>query len=417
MNSYLFLQGVSSPFFPALGQALRACGHEVHRLNFNGGDRHFWRKGRAYHGGLEGLDAHYRKLFSEIKPSHLVLFGDQRPVHLPAIALAEQKGLDIWVFEEGYFRPHWVTLEWGGVNGRSWLSTDPDWYRREAASLPAPVIPTPFPNGFSLRRRYDLQNSFFSYLGFSQFPKYRTHRPYTVALEYAGWLYRLSGLKAANVQAQQAIDTLAASKKPYWVLPLQLDPDFQVRVHSSFGGMLPAVAPIIRSFARHAPSDAVLVVKNHPLHNGLIFYEKHVRALAVESGIPDRVLFIDGGNLDQLVAGSKGMVLINSTTGFAALEQSKPLITLGKALYDLPGLTFQGPLDAFWAEAGPPDGELSHCFRRVLAHYTLVNGDFYTPDGIAAAVQNSLAALERKGGPYDERPPSPMRKRDFPKRV
>ncbi|WP_441294118.1 capsular polysaccharide export protein, LipB/KpsS family, partial [Bordetella pertussis] len=35
----------------------------------------------------------------------------------PAVALARASGVRVHVFEEGYFRPHWVTLERGGVNG------------------------------------------------------------------------------------------------------------------------------------------------------------------------------------------------------------------------------------------------------------------------------------------------------------
>ena len=38
-----------------------------------------------------------------------------------------------------------------------------------------------------------------------------------------------------------------------------------------------------------------------------------------------------------------------------ALERQVPLIALGDAHYDQPGLTFQDGLDRFWTEAVPPD--------------------------------------------------------------
>jgi capsular polysaccharide export protein len=42
-RSFLFLQGLASWFFDRLGRTLAERGHSVHRVNFNGGDRLFWR--------------------------------------------------------------------------------------------------------------------------------------------------------------------------------------------------------------------------------------------------------------------------------------------------------------------------------------------------------------------------------------
>src|SRR5262249_60923141 len=42
-RGFLFLQGMATRFFERLGWALGERGHAVHRVNFNGGDRAFWR--------------------------------------------------------------------------------------------------------------------------------------------------------------------------------------------------------------------------------------------------------------------------------------------------------------------------------------------------------------------------------------
>ena len=42
-RSVLLLQGLMGPLFRALGRGLMARGHVVHKVNFNGGDRAFWR--------------------------------------------------------------------------------------------------------------------------------------------------------------------------------------------------------------------------------------------------------------------------------------------------------------------------------------------------------------------------------------
>jgi capsular polysaccharide export protein len=42
-RGFLFLQGLAAWFFDCLGRTLLSRGHRVCRVNFNGGDRVFWR--------------------------------------------------------------------------------------------------------------------------------------------------------------------------------------------------------------------------------------------------------------------------------------------------------------------------------------------------------------------------------------
>ncbi|OYU78090.1 MAG: hypothetical protein CFE32_03120 [Alphaproteobacteria bacterium PA3] len=51
-------------------------------------------------------------------------------------------------------------------------------------------------------------------------------------------------------------------------------------------------------------------------------------------------------------------------TGTLALARGGPVVVLGKAVYDLPGLTFQDGLDRFWTEATAPDAATFAAFRR-----------------------------------------------------
>ena len=46
-RSFLFLQGMATQFFAKLGAALAKKGHDVHRINFNGGDKLFWMRSGA----------------------------------------------------------------------------------------------------------------------------------------------------------------------------------------------------------------------------------------------------------------------------------------------------------------------------------------------------------------------------------
>lgn len=392
---FLFLQGPASRLFNQLGGALAARGHGVHRVNFHGGDQLFWRRPGAlnYRGRDRDWPDFLETMILDLRVTDIVLFGDCRPRHRAAVMVARQLQLPVHVFEEGYIRPNWVTLELGGVNGHSSLPRDPDWYRVQASSLPAVAEGPRVASSFARRAGEDLAYNFgYMLLGWS-FPFYRTHRPWHPLIEYAGWGARLvrrrlrhSGIAAAVAQAEVLRD--------FYVFPLQLDCDFQVRQHSPFGGMIPAIEAVLTSFAAHAPPHTILLVKEHPLDNGLRDWRKQVRAIAAGLGITQRVCYIEDGDLEHLTRSALGMVTINSTSGTLALAAGVPLATLGQAVYDLPGLTFQGELDAFWTDATPPDKALYAAFRRVLAHRCLVRGGLFSTDGLALLTEGAVARLE-----------------------
>src|SRR4029077_2770694 len=83
---------------------------------------------------------------------------------------------------------------------------------------------------------------------------------------------------------------IAGSRYPLYLFPLQLDCDFQVREHSRYGRIEPALDHIITSFARHAPHDARLVVKEHPLDNGMTNWQRVTERLATARGVANRVI-------------------------------------------------------------------------------------------------------------------------------
>jgi capsular polysaccharide export protein len=175
---------------------------------------------------------------------------------------------------------------------------------------------------------------------------------------------------------------------------LQLDCDSQVRVHSPFGAMHLAIRHVLTSFARHAPATARLVVKLHPLDSGLVDWTAITGYLAVELGIADRLVILDGGDLGKLLARRPAVVTVNSTVGTLALAAGLPVAAVGKAVYDIPGLTFQGELDDFWQAPTPPDASLFDAFRRVLAARCLIPGSFFNETGLRLAVEAAIERLE-----------------------
>ncbi len=394
-RSFLALQGTASPFFCRLAAALRQHGHDVVRINFCGGDLAYGGAGQAwnYRDKPEQLLDWYRHIVQSHGFTDVMMFGDCRAIHQPMHAVAQAAGVKVRVFEEGYIRPYWITLEEHGVNGRSQLPRDPDWYRAQREHVP-PSEPGR-PTGYNLYERashdirYRLANAFHRH----RFPNYRSHRPKNGLQEYTGLAYRAVRQRLHEQEAARVTREMLEQALPYYVFPLQLNSDAQIVVHSPFDGICDAISVVLHSFARRAPADSLLVIKNHPLDTGLIAYRQFAKVLARELGVEQRLRFIDTGHLPTLLDNSRGVIVVNSTVGLSALHHERPLIALGSVIYSMPGLTWQGDLDDFWAAAEPPDMQLYHAFLDYVMYHTQINGDFYTRTGIAMAVDGTIARL------------------------
>lgn len=79
----------------------------------------------------------------------------------------------------------------------------------------------------------------------------------------------------------------------YFLFPLQLDSDSQVRRYSPFSGMKEAIAHVLTSFAHSAPKSMHLLIRNHPLDNGLINYRRYIRRFSHACGLEGRVHFVE----------------------------------------------------------------------------------------------------------------------------
>lgn len=399
-RSFLLLQGVASPFFSELEKALDNAGAKALKVNFCGGDLLSGRffstalKHINFRKKLEELPAFYNKVFNKHQITDIILFGDTRPVHTPAIKLAKEQNIRIHVYEEGYARPCWVTLENGGVNAHSNLSKDPDWYLRNAIE----TTKTAKPSGYSLAIRgwHDIRYHFAKSLLTPFFPHFRTHRPDHFVQEYWGFIKRMPSLKFYyNKKSQTSINALLASKKPFYLLPLQLNADSQIRLHSSVDSVTEVIQTTIKSFSKHANNKAILVIKNHPLDPWFVDYPAVIKKSIKENKLDEnRVLYLEAGNLDAMLKKAKGTVLVNSTVGTSSLEVGCPVIALGSAIYNMPGLTFQGSLDQFWTQATPPNKALFKAFHSTVIENTQINGGFYNQKAIGMAVAGSLPFLK-----------------------
>lgn len=399
--NFLFLQGSASRFFSDLGKALQARGHEVRKINFNGGDVAFWSLPDAvdYRGDIENWPAFLAEHMHKWAITEIVLLGDCRPLHHRAIQVAAALQTPVFVFEDGYLRPNWITLERGGVNAYSSLGKHPQWFLDAAQDLPPWTDGVTAANSMPRRAIEDILYVATTALAAGRFPGYRTHRPWSSWVEYTGGARRIVRKPLAKRRLAKTIDALARAGLPYYLFPLQLEADSQIRLHSSFGGIRPAIEMTIGSFAAHAPADSRLIVTEHPLDTSPFDWRRIVDEIATEFGVKDRVFFFEGGSPERTIQACRGVITVNSTIGYLALSLGKPLIALGTAIYGIPGLTFQHGLDRFWREGAPPDEVVFDAFRRVVAARTQINGSFYSKAGLKLAVDGAVARLEAEPHP------------------
>jgi len=377
----LLLQGPVGPFFNRLSHDLRAEGAQVFKVNFNGGDQFFFPFGSTinYRGRPSEWPDFFSDLLDRLQVDWILLFGDCRSHHQTAQALAKPRGIGIGVYEEGYVRPDYVTLERHGVNGHSTLPRNPDFYH----ALPEQAVETTRPIGNAYWHAALWATLYYvaSTLLHPLFPFYKHHRPLTL-LECLPWV-RSAWRRVFYAMKERGVlgrltDTFSGR---FFLVPLQVHNDTQLCVHSHYTNIHTFIEDVVDSFALHAPEDTVLVLKHHPMDRGYHDYTRLIRRLARKHRLAGRLRYIHDQHLPTLLQHTAGVVLINSTVGLSALHHGTPVKVTGVALYDMPGLTFQGSLEKFWSDADlfSPDKPLFRKFRGYLINRTQINGSFYKP--------------------------------------
>ncbi|MGV1873707.1 capsule biosynthesis protein [Agrobacterium rosae] len=386
-RAFLFLQGPSSSLFAKIAEHLTRAGRACYRINLNVGDQIFWRRGGAsnYRGSVEKWPSYIRSFIDDRNVGTIILLGEERPYHKEAVRVAKERGVEVVVIEMGYLRPDWVTVELDGMSSNSRFPNDPEVILKAAADLPEPDWTRKYSQTFLAEALYDLTYYLPSvFLGFL-YPRYRFHGIYHPLAEYVGWVGRLATARRRDKAAIALTDTLKRSGSPWFVYPLQLETDYQLRAHSPYNSQRDAIAHVISSFAHSADRSAKLVIKVHPLDNGLITWRGVIRSEAEKFGVAERVLYFDGGDLNALMTGCNGVVTVNSTAALSALSQTIPTKTLGAALFDIERLTDQSSLDEFWRSPTAPHSNVKTAFLRLVAASIQERGNFYSADGVVAA--------------------------------
>ena len=235
------------------------------------------------------------------------------------LAVARKKGTKTLVFEDGFFRPDTIVLDEKGVNFTNSAPRERSFYdnidldqekyqaflKEEKSKVSRPRVRFPI--------------KLWQVLGIIKHP---LERPVTIFKELVMYFKALLGKGPRDVG-------------DYVLLPLQVFFDSQILCHSSIKSMEELVNICISALSkynRRAKKPLALIVKEHPIDARIVKIQKLVEKLDV------KVYFLRYADVRKLIKESRLVITINSTVGIEGMLFDRPVITLGKAFYNIDSL-------------------------------------------------------------------------------
>jgi capsular polysaccharide export protein len=369
----LLLQGPLGPFFDHLARSFTGVGLPVHKIHFNGGDESYYYQNNAisYTGRPEQWPVFLARFIRDHNIQLVMAYGDCRFYHHEAKRICINNHVRYSELEEGYYRPNYITLEMGGVNGHSPITQAGVKAYQPMHTVFDEVI---MPGNIRKRIRYVIKYYCSRVLKKLKFFHYLHHRTYSSAMDALLWtraywrkqLYQWLEPNVKNV----------IKRGEFFLVPLQVHNDAQIAFHSQYDSNEDFIQEVMESFSQGHRTEG-LVFKHHPMDRGHVNYKCYINRLARELGISQQVKYIHDQHLPSLLKACKGVVTINSTTALQAFYHEAPVKVMGDAFFDMPGLTNQKTLAEFWNNPEKSDPEFSDRFRAYLLDHGQINGSFY----------------------------------------
>ncbi|MDJ0761659.1 MAG: capsular biosynthesis protein [Myxococcota bacterium] len=375
----LLLQGPLGPFFKRFANELASHGAHVTKVNFNGGDTLFFpgKQTITYKGNLEEWPEYVSSLIERLSIDVVFLLGDMRPYHRCMREVTKKAGIALYIFEEGYLRPHFITLETGGVNGNSAMPKDSEYYLAWASKQETEASILPVRGAFGRSAVYAIMYMTAMTLAKPRYRGYKHHRDTNILYHGLCWsLGSMRKLKYSISESHVLKKLTSRFSGGYFLFPLQVHNDYQFE-HSPYASVEACITEVVASFAETAPKEKLLVIKHHPADRPYRNYSKFIGDLTAQLGVKDRVFYVHDLHLPTLLKHALGTVLMNSTVGLSSLHHGTPVKVMGEAVYDFDGLTFGGTLNDFWHNPGWVDNRVYRAFRSWLLANNQANGSFY----------------------------------------
>ena len=353
----LIVQGDWEAEMSLLALDLEDAGHQTGKVVFCAPDLIYKLRGITTHSfrkPLGDFEVWLHNLIEDKGYDTLFLYNHYRPYNQIAWKIADELDLDCWVFELGLIRPNCVMVF--DRNNFPLTSIPAKWEEVLKSDSPAEDIETPR----ELRRVSTPAkltvfgtNFLLSRITSPLFPNFVDQRDMRLWKHVKhGLIFLWRFMERAGDEAYDLLFSGELSKK-YYTVPLQVHSDTQILRNSNFQTIEEFIEHVVASFAKHAPEHTKLVFKVHPMDRGYKDYHDLIYALDEQIG-GGRLLYVDRVHLPTLLEHTLGAVNINSSVGISALVHRCPVMVLGKAVYNLENLTFQGKLDEFWTQKSKP---------------------------------------------------------------
>ncbi|MEL6679035.1 MAG: capsular biosynthesis protein [Pseudomonadota bacterium] len=393
-KTFLFLQGHPSLFWRRLSLGLEEAGYATRKVHFCLADWAFWwRRGAVnYRWTFKRWKGFLTDYIEREGITDILYYADAQPYHRAARQVARKMGIRAWAVEFGYLRPDWLTLERDGMGPKSHFPKDPGVISALAKMNAPPDMTQRYSHTFGQEAFGEVLFNLLLAYGRPFYPFHYSDKYYWPAFDYLAWLVELARGPSYQRHAAQVVPKVLGGPAPFTLVAMQLQSDYQIRAASPYTHLEEFLVEILNSFAVHAPKDRRLVIKIHPLDNGIERWAGRVSRLAANLGVSDRVDVIKGGDLGALIEKSTGVICANSTVGLHAIQAGVPCLALAPAIYRLPGLTHQGGLNSFWTAPEPVDTDFAETFVRALVTIQ-VKGSFFDRAGQTQAIATIVHRL------------------------
>lgn len=305
------------------------------------------------------------KIIKANKVDLVIVQNDSQGYTAVPLAVCKKKNAKTLIFEDGFFRPDTVILDCKGVNFNNSCPRDRDFYEHIV------IEREKFDNFLDTEK-----SKIFKPAATSLFPlRYilgAVKQPGRIPLIYPE-------LKLYFQEGSYRQDKIGN----YALLALQVRTDSQILCHSPVKDTKEVVrlcVAAIKKYNQRAKTPLALVIKEHPKDE--CFAE--VRNLISRAGL--KVVFLRRADTRSLIKASTMVITVNSTVGLEGLLFYKPVITLGRAFYNIDGIVLHDDnpdnLDMLIEKAvnTPVEKELIDKFLYYLKFHYQADGNLDCPD-------------------------------------
>ncbi|HEQ3588131.1 hypothetical protein [Vibrio harveyi] len=260
----------------------------------------------------------------------VLLHNDLRWQHSIAVFVCRELAINYLVTEQGLFRPHTTVVDSFGVNAYSNVKNEYQAFLDKGEDLNRYITNDIITSSHDSWYSYA---NFFRYLIFSKIGKFLgteariVHKRHTFT-EYVKRFYyhRINPLLSGKTPSSS--DGVFGNGKKAVFVPLQLELDTQLLIHSDFSSNQEVISLIEIAFYEAGLCDKYdLVFKKHPNDQ----QEYNFSNFSKLTNVAITTEFLQNVSL---------VISVNSSALLQVLSTPTPVITLGRSIYDVPGVAF-----------------------------------------------------------------------------